>query len=444
MTRFRKALDRLRLGDPSPGLSLRDQLKFLPDPPARRSMLERTSIDSLPEGQVEANPMGSHYIMAHRYPADYRHGKILLSQMSVEKLNGLLRLARCSRPDLNRERIIFLDTETTGVHGGAGMCPFLIGAGFFRGDDFCVTQYFMRDFDEEASMLLALGEFLGQFDVIVTYNGQAFDLPLVENRCVLSRLPSPFDHLVHFDLLFMARRLWRAGHGSCRLTALEERLVGFLRGPDIPGSMIPRAYFDYLQGARSRSFRSVFSHNIYDIISLACLTIHASGQLGNEPPSTGDPLDLYSLGRIFDADRNRDKSILYYEAALESPLPSAFRIRILERLALLYRVRGEHARSLRLCEELISQSEFSFAGYEGAAIYHEYRSRKFETALKLLDEALERIEGQTWMERRRIRIQARRTRVRRKLEKSSRRAGAGAIEGNKLGFDTRLQGAIAD
>ena len=51
----------------------------------------------------------------------------------------------------------------------------------------------------------------------------------------------------HLDLLFTARRLWRNGHGSCRLVALEREMISFMRGPDVPGSMIPRAYFDYLQ-----------------------------------------------------------------------------------------------------------------------------------------------------------------------------------------------------
>src|SRR5207253_2677646 len=140
-----------------------------------------------------------------------------------------------------RDRIIFLDTETTGIQGGTGMCPFLVGVGFFFGDEFQILQFFIRDFDEEPSMLLALTQLLERFKLVITYNGAAFDIPLLETRFTLARLDNPFENLSHYDLLFTTRRLWRHGHGSCRLTALEREMISFVRGPDIPGAMIPRA-----------------------------------------------------------------------------------------------------------------------------------------------------------------------------------------------------------
>ena len=423
MTQFRKALNRLRVENPSPRFSISDQMKFLVDPP--RPKLQHDRVDpavmaSLPEGRIETTVNGKHYVITKSYPSTHFHGKVQLDRMSLDDLSVLLQLARCPHKELDRERIVFLDTETTGVQGGTGTCPFLVGLGFFRGDRFQVVQYFIRDFDEEPSMLLALGQFLEQFDLIVTYNGKAFDLPLVENRCVLSRQDRPFQHLSHFDLLFIARRLWRASQGSCRLTALEEKLVGFGRGPDIPGSMIPRAYFDYLRSSDPGILTSVFSHNVYDIFSLAALMVQAADQVVREPTPLDPALDLYSLGRIFDRAKDRSKGIRCYEMALETALPAEVRVRILERLTVLYRRIGEHTRSLESSEELIARSEFSFIGYEGAALYHQYRGRDLETASKLLDEALVRTEGMSSMENRRSRIQARKDRIIRKLQKASR------------------------
>ena len=417
MAGFGKALKRLNQATPSPGPRFSEQLKFLRDPESYASRPDFSPMGSLPDGRVESTANGSHYVITESFPDDHFHGKVRLNRMSLEDLSPLLKLADCSHPDLDRERIVFLDTETTGVQGGAGMCPFLIGVGFFEGDVFRVVQYFIRDFDEEPSMLLALGELLARFDLIVTYNGRTFDLPLVENRCVLSRLERPFGHLAHFDLLFMARRLWRAGHGSCRLTALEEKLIGFQRGPDIHGSMIPQVYFDYVHSSDARRLRSVFSHNVYDILSLAGLAIHAADQVVSEPATLDDALDLYSLGRIFDRAGNRPKGVHCYELALASRLPSAVRRRILERLSVLERVSGEHIRSLERCQELIAGSEFSIVGYEGAAIFHEHRSRDLETAARLLDEALERIDGVVEMDARRLRLQVRRERLQAKLSR---------------------------
>ena len=426
MTQFRKALNRLRVENRSSRISISDQLKFLAEPVrpkprhGRGGGVDTPVMGSLPDGCVESTLNGRHYVITHSYPATHLHGKVRVDRMSLDDLSVLLQLARCTHKNLVRERIVFLDTETTGVQGGTGTCPFLIGLGFFRGDRFEVVQYFIRDFDEESSMLLALGKLLKQFDLIVTYNGKAFDLPLVENRCVLSRLDRPFRHLSHFDLLFTARRLWRASQGSCRLTALEGKLVGFERGPDIPGSMIPRAYFDYLRSSDASILKSVFSHNVYDVLSLAALMVQAADQVVREPAPLDDALNLYSLGRIFDVARDRSKCMRCYELALESPLPAAVRVRILERLTLLYRWNGEHTRSLERGEELIAGSEFSFIGYEGAALYHEYRSRDLYAASKLLAEALDRTEGMPWMENRRARIQARKERIGRKIQKASR------------------------
>ena len=53
-------------------------------------------------------------------------------------------------------RLLYLDTETTGLAGGTGTYAFLVGVGFVDGDDFEVRQYFMRDLDEEPALLAAL------------------------------------------------------------------------------------------------------------------------------------------------------------------------------------------------------------------------------------------------------------------------------------------------
>ena len=97
-------------------------------------------------------------------------------------------------------RLLYLDTETTGLAGGTGTYVFLVGVGFFDGDTFEVRQYFMRDLDEEPALLAAVGGLLGEFDGVVTYNGGSFDLPLLETRFVLARRRFPAD-VFHLDLL---------------------------------------------------------------------------------------------------------------------------------------------------------------------------------------------------------------------------------------------------
>ena len=46
-------------------------------------------------------------------------------------------------------QVLFLDTETTGLSGGAGTVAFEIGIGYFESDKMIIRQYIMRDYSEE-------------------------------------------------------------------------------------------------------------------------------------------------------------------------------------------------------------------------------------------------------------------------------------------------------
>jgi uncharacterized protein YprB with RNaseH-like and TPR domain len=347
----------------------------------------------LPPGEIESTGLGSHYVIRASYPHDHFHGKVRLNRLSSADLESLIHLMGEKAAVPHRNRIVFLDTETTGMHGGTGMCPFLVGLGYFQEDDFQMVQFFIRDFDEEPSMLLALGELLSRFELVVTYNGAAFDIPLLETRFTLARLENPFAAMPHFDLLFTARKLWRNGHGSCRLAALERELVAFMRGPDIPGAMIPRAYFDYLQRRPSVTLRSVFTHNVDDVLSLAALTVHACDRVNFEPAVLDNPMDLYSLGRVFDNSSDWRRSIRLYEMALTGGIDGPARQKALENLVVLYRRAGEQERALHICSELMNSPDFSLVGYEGSAIYAERVARDYESALSTLEKALARAES---------------------------------------------------
>jgi uncharacterized protein YprB with RNaseH-like and TPR domain len=369
--------------------SLAEQLPFLRSrPEAVRTVL--------PPGEVCSNALGSHYRIHAVYPDDYFHGKIRLGRFSSSDLGRLMKLMREKGSVPHRDGIVFVDTETTGIQGGTGICPFLIGIGYFAGDEFHMVQYFIRDFDEEPSMLLALGEQLRRFELAVTYNGIAFDIPLLETRFTLTRLENPFQSMSHFDLLFTARKLWRNGHGSCRLVALEREMLSFWRGPDIPGAMIPRAYFNYLERRPAPALESVFTHNVHDVISLAGLTVHACDRVTLEPAALDDPLDLYSLARVFENSSEWHHSRRLYEMALAGGLPEPIRRKALENLSVAYRRSGDHDRSRDVCVELMHHSEFSMVGYEGAAIYYERVAHDFEAALRVLQEGMARAESQRW------------------------------------------------
>ncbi len=124
--------------------------------------------------------------MQHSYPSDHQHGPGRLSDLLV--YDALLASDVARQPALAQARmdgLLFLDTETTGLAGGAGTLAFLVGVGTFTAEGFRLRQYFLRDPAEEAAMLHALLEDLEAATGLVTFNGQAFDLPLLESRYIV-------------------------------------------------------------------------------------------------------------------------------------------------------------------------------------------------------------------------------------------------------------------
>jgi hypothetical protein len=179
---------------------------------------QMASLEDVLGGAVEETPRGQVLVVRRRFEGGHRHGRQLLDVARGMADPALALLGRSEAPA--GPRLLYLDTETTGLAGGTGTYAFLIGVGFFDGETFEVRQYFMRDLDEEPALLAALDPLLRDVDGLVTYNGTGFDLPLLETRFVLARRRWP-EAAFHLDLLPAARRLWSARLPDCRLGTVE-------------------------------------------------------------------------------------------------------------------------------------------------------------------------------------------------------------------------------
>ena len=78
-------------------------------------------------------------------------------------------------------KLLFFDTETTGISGGAGTIPFMMGIGFFEEEHFRVKIFILNDLNREDEFLEEVDRFLQSFEfsAAVTYNGKSFDFPLM-------------------------------------------------------------------------------------------------------------------------------------------------------------------------------------------------------------------------------------------------------------------------
>ncbi|HYB41732.1 MAG TPA: ribonuclease H-like domain-containing protein, partial [Candidatus Methylomirabilis sp.] len=261
-----------------------------------------------------------------------------------------------------------------------------------------VSQYFMRDLDEEPALLAALEAVFANSDGLVTYNGAGFDLPLLETRFVLGRRPWPGDRF-HLDLLVPARRVWSARLADCRLGTLEEQVLRFRREGDLPGALIPSVYFEYLRRKHPGELPRVFDHNRHDILSLAALTGWVAEGLERAPEPDLHPEELVGLGRLWEAF-DLDRGLACYRMALAEGLASPGRERVLLRLARREKeaARWDEARALW---EAAMQSEYGFdpRPWEEVAKLFEHRRRDLDAARAVVENGLARARAHRAAER---------------------------------------------
>lgn len=181
------------------------------------------------------------------------------------------------RPDFDPRQVLFFDTETTGLAGGAGTRAFMIGTAHWDGTDILVRQLLIATLAAEPAMLAEFARWLAPDTVLASYNGKSYDAPLLRTRYRLARQGDPLAGLAHVDLLYPSRRRWRGCFENCRLATIEHRVLRIVREDDLPGSEAPAAWLGYLRGGSAAKLRRVAAHNHQDVLSLARLLLHLAG-----------------------------------------------------------------------------------------------------------------------------------------------------------------------
>lgn len=268
--------------------------------------------------------------------------------------------------------LVFLDTETTGI--GESSMAFLVGLGRIRrGKGFEVTQLFLESKKNEPNLLDVLSGYFSEGDVIVTYNGEYFDMPLLRRRYLLHGRPFTPGGLPHLDLLKPARSIWGGMAPNCRLKTLETEVFGFSRAGDVEGREIPVIYRDFLRTGRTGALTDVFVHNALDIISLAALMRSAAGNHAGVRA-----VAVRKAGSA--AGRGRTASKV---------LSGADKRRELKKLLLLHKKNGDHTAALETAELLMAgDTDGDPRPYLEAAAIHDSVFGDPEKAASIIETAL--------------------------------------------------------
>jgi uncharacterized protein len=478
----------VKSGPPSP---LRE-LTYEPDIGGYEAVMDLSGVGAILGGAPVDTPFGQCLVIDRRYEAGRFHGDVRIGECEVEDFASLAildpslassRLGAQLRPPtptvqidaaiqtpigpwgqapdgrlrtssvpiddsgqtptgpLCTRRTIFIDLETTGLSGGAGTVAFLVGCGYFDLGAFQVRQFLLTSFAAERALLSAVADFFDGADLIVTYNGKTFDVPVMETRWLFHRLQMPLADVPHFDMLHPARRLWRMrdrGAGDvegCRLTTLERALFNVKRVGDVPGLEIPGRFFRFLRSGDPRPLEPVLEHNRLDLVSLAAVMARAVHLARDGQDGCRDGAEALALGRVYERAGTDDRvegrtgalarAEACYARAAESGTAEV-KGEALYRLALRHRRERRFREAAGIWRQVIELTEprgvRRLAGLvelrqvaaEALAIHHEHRDRDLESAREIALFALEEAGG-----RRADGVRHRLARIHRKIAKKT-------------------------
>ncbi|MGO4344086.1 ribonuclease H-like domain-containing protein [Paenibacillus sp. MCAF9] len=342
--------------------------------------------------KLVTNEIGSFLLRKIIYPSDYRHGHHALVELQ-EAAPAL----SAFHPDslTSAEQIMFLDLETTGLGVGAGNVPFMVGIGYLSKDQFVIEQALIRHPAEERAMLHYLMGKLNDYTFLSTYNGKTFDWPLVQNRFIMNGLGQKMWEPQHLDFLHPARSIWRNTLVSCKLSHVEEERLGIHREDDVPGSLAPQLYFQFLANGDPAPLEGVFRHNEIDMLSLACLAIRfghlLNGTIKLYIPLPDEPEEMVRTGLWLERMGKMELPDHLFDLAMkeENSKPST-----LVMLAARDKKAGNWDRAVLLWQKAIihSSNHFGSAAHEASielAMYYEHKIKDFESALGYANAALE-------------------------------------------------------
>ena len=331
---------------------------------------------------------GQRFLVVDRmYVPGYRHGSMALADGLPPSDGAWPRLSLLTSAPVHSRisahpHLLFIDLETTGIAGGAGTYAFLVGCGWFAGGTFRIRQFVLSSFTAERALLEAVSELAAESGTVVSYNGKSFDLPLIETRFALHRLPSPFGELPHIDMLHPARRMWRVENTrrventgrvfdqkdvayTCRLSTLEQHLCGYVRDP--------------------RPLAAVLEHNRLDLLSLALVTARAAQLLEDGPAAARTAREALGMGRLHERGGLMTEAKSSFARAIEfKDAHGDLRAEALRAYALVARRLRHYDDAADAWRRVLGLNEcprpIEREASEALAVHHEHRRRDLASA----------------------------------------------------------------
>lgn len=166
----------------------------------------------------------------------------------------------------NRTDDIYLDIETTGLKRNSDYA-WVIGTAFVKEDRIESKQIFIKSKDDEKESLLYLNELLKNKQRIVTFNGNIFDIPFLNERAAAYGITLNFPQ-EQYDLYELIRK-----HNKFLMIKrinlkTAEKFMRIERNDPLAGKETLTLYKTYVETGYEYLKKSLLNHNYYDIKNL--------------------------------------------------------------------------------------------------------------------------------------------------------------------------------
>ncbi len=141
-------------------------------------------------------------------------------------------------------KIAFLDIESTSLTADSG---FIVGFGLMFEDGNWIHKFLKGSIIEgEKEVLMELIKAVRNIDLIVTWFGEGFDIPMIVSRCLIHGLdPSIILEKEHIDLCQIAKKILRLTDYSLDSVA---KFFGIPKKIELKGRDMPPIYMKAISG----------------------------------------------------------------------------------------------------------------------------------------------------------------------------------------------------
>ena len=162
---------------------------------------------------------------------------------------------------------VFYDIETTGLSRKSTFL-YLIGAVGIEDETWYFHQWMAESDKEEETILRIFSQFLEQYDLLISYNGERFDQPYLEARYEKYGLQSPFEGKTSLDLYLTLKPL----KTLLKLPAMKqpclEEFLGIKDRIYDNGKECIQLYKDFLKKRETVMADEILGHNLEDVLGL--------------------------------------------------------------------------------------------------------------------------------------------------------------------------------